>query len=67
VFWIPVTQRGKIFEFHKRLQIPSLLRKLTALRSYEHHNIFYTHHIEISSRVSCADTKHTLSFKRDML
>jgi hypothetical protein len=57
---------GKTFRFHKRLQIPSLLRKLTALRSYKPHYIFYTHHTEIS-RVPCAHIKHTLSFKRDML
>jgi hypothetical protein len=57
----------KTFGFHKRLQIPSLLRKLTALRSYEPHYIFYTHHTKISSRVPCVDKKHTLTFKRDML
>lgn len=67
MFWILVTQRGKIFGLHKRLQIPSLPRKLTALRSYEPHYICYTLHIEISSRVSCADTKLTLSFKGDIL
>ena len=67
VFWIQWLKRGTNFGFHKRLQIPSLLRKLTALRSYEKHYIFHTHYIEISSRVPCADTKHTLSFKRDIL
>ena len=67
VFWIQWLKRGTIFGFHKRLPIPSLLRKLTPLRSSEQHYIFYTHHSEISSRVPCAATKHTLSFKRDML